>query len=74
MSNFKESDAFKEKVRKYVEENEEYQNKKKQIEDADLVVNGTICDTSGGLLEWSIRNGFIENNFNMNHVITWNIG
>ena len=74
MSTFKESDAFKEKVRKHVEESEEYQNKKRQIEDADLVVNGTIWDTNDGLLEWSIRNGFIEDNFNMNHVITWNIG
>lgn len=74
ISNFRESKEFKEKIRKHVEENEDYQNKKKQIEDADLVVNGIVWDTNGGVLNWSIRNGFIEDNFNMNHVITWNIG
>ena len=72
--NFIESKEFKEKIRKHVEENEDYQNKKKQIEDADLVVNGIVWDTNDGVLNWSIRNGFIEDNFNMNHVITWNIG
>ena len=69
-----ESDEFKKMLIEYAEQNEEYMNKKAQIENADLVINGTIWDTSGGLLEWSIRNGFIEDNFRGNHVITWNIG
>lgn len=69
-----ESEEFKEKVKTYLEQNEEYLEKKKQIEEADLVVQGMIWDTNGGLLEWSIRNGFIEDNFRRNHVVTWNVG
>ena len=68
------SEEFKEKVNTYVIQNEEYLEKKKQIEEADFVVNGMIWDTNGGLLEWAIRNGFIANNFRRNHVITWNVG
>ena len=69
-----ESEEFKEKVKAHVNQNEEYLNKKKQIEEADLVVQGEIWDSSGGLLEWAIRNGFIEDNFWHNSVIVWNVG
>ena len=69
-----ESKEFKEKVKAYLDSNEEYLNKKKQIEEADLVVQGEIWDSSGGLLEWAIRNGFIEDNFWRNAVIVWNVG
>ena len=69
-----ESEEFKEQVRAYVNRNEEYLDKKKQIEDADFIVQGTIWDSSGGLLEWAIRNGFIEDNFWNNNVIVWNVG
>ena len=58
----------------YLNTNEEYQEKKKQIEDAEIVIQGMIWDTSGGLLEWSIRNGFIEQNFYRNCVICYNVG
>lgn len=68
------SEEFKEKVRAHVNQNEEYLDKKKQIEEADLVVQGEIWDSSGGLLEWAIRNGFIEDNFWNNSVIVWNVG
>lgn len=68
------SEEFKQKVNDYVNQNEEYLEKKKQIEDAGLIVQGMIWDTEGGLLEWAIRNGFIENNFYSNSVITWNVG
>ena len=68
------SEEFKEKVRAHVNQNEEYLEKKKQIEDADFIVQGTIWDSSGGLLEWAIRNGFIEDNFWNNNVIVWNVG
>jgi hypothetical protein len=69
-----DSEDFKTRVRKYVEELDEYQEKKKKIEDADSIVIGEIWDTSGGLLEWAIRNGFIEDNFRNVHVLTWNVG
>ena len=71
---FEKSDEFNRKVKDYMSTNEEYLNKKQQIEDADLVVQGEIWDSSGGLLEWSIRNGFIEDNFWRNAVIVWNVG
>lgn len=69
-----ESEEFKEKIKAHVNQNEEYLSKKKQIEDADLIVQGEIWDNSGGLLEWAIRNGFIEDNFWNNSVIVWNVG
>jgi hypothetical protein len=69
-----ESEEFKEKVKTHVNQNEEYLDKKKQIEEADLVVQGEIWDSSGGLLEWAIRNGFIEDNFWRNNVMVWNVG
>lgn len=69
-----ESEEFKEKVKNHVNQNKEYLDKKKQIEEADLVVQGEIWDSSGGLLEWAIRNGFIEDNFWHNSVIVWNVG
>jgi hypothetical protein len=69
-----ESKEFKEKVSAHLNQNEEYQEKKKQIEDADFIVQGTIWDSSGGLLEWAIRNGFIEDNFWDNSVVVWNVG
>ena len=69
-----ESEAFKENIKTYLDSNEEYLNKKKQIEEADLVIQGEIWDSSGGLLEWAIRNGFIEDNFWRNSVIVWNVG
>lgn len=65
---------FTEKVRQHTEENEKYMEKKKKIEDADLVIHGVVWDSCGGLLEWAIRNGFIEDNFPWNCVLVWNIG
>ena len=67
-------EEFKEKVKFHVNHNAEYLNKKKQIEDADLVVQGEIWDSNGGLLEWAIRTGFIEDQFRRNSVIVWNVG
>lgn len=61
-------------IEEHLKHNEQYQEKKKQIEDAEIVVQGMIWDTSGGLLEWSIRNGFIEDNFYSNCVICYNVG
>lgn len=74
MNEYEKTDEYKEKVRKFLESNEEYKSKKSQIEEADLVVYGTIWDTSGGLLEWAIRNGFIEDEFRRNMVMVWNVG
>lgn len=61
-------------IEEYLANNEEYQEKKKQIEDNEIIVKGEIWDTSGGLLEWAIRNGFIEDNFYNNCVLCYNVG
>ena len=51
-----------------------YEEVKKGIEDAWLVVNGEIWDSYGGLLEWAIRQGFIYNEFRDYCKVSWNIG
>ena len=71
---YEKTDEYKEKVQKFLESNEEYRSKKKQIEEADLVIFGMIWDSNGGLLEWAIRNGFIEDEFRRNMVMVWNVG
>ena len=71
---YEDTDEFKQKVEQYLNNNEKYLKKKKQIEEADMIISGEVWDTNGGLLEWAIRNGFIEQNFRNNHVLTWNVG
>lgn len=74
LDEYEETDEYKEEIRKFLESNEEYKSKKKHIEEADLIVSGMIWDSNGGLLEWAIRNGFIEDEFRRNMVMVWNVG
>lgn len=67
------SEEFKKHIEEKLAETD-YAKKKKQIEDSYLTVQGMIWDSSGGLLEWAIRNGFIEDTFWRNCVICWNVG
>ena len=71
---YEKTDEYKEEIRKFLETNEGYLSKKKMIEEADLIVSGMIWDSNGGLLEWAIRNGFIEDEFRRNAVMVWNVG
>lgn len=71
---YEKSDELKLLLEEHLKDNEEYQEKKRQVEDSEIVVQGKIWDTSGGLLEWAIRNGFIEDNFYRNCVICYNVG
>lgn len=71
--NYKKTQEYKDLIDNAIE-NVEFHEKKKQIEEATLIVSGMIWDTSGGLLEWAIRNGFIEDNFYQNCVICYNVG
>lgn len=52
----------------------DFSQKAKMIEDSQIVVYGMIWDTEGGLLEWAIRNGFIEENFSKYMIMVWNVG
>jgi len=64
-------------VRAMVEErlkSSDYAEVRKAIEDATLVVTGTIWDSCGGLLNWAIRNDFIKNEFWDVCKLSWNIG
>lgn len=42
---------------------EEIQKRIKRIQEAEKLCQGTIWDTSGGTLEWAIRNGFLQSEF-----------
>ena len=70
---YKKTEEYKNLVDKYLSETD-FSEKKEQIEKAELIVSGMIWDTSGGLLEWAIRNGFIQENFYDNCVICYNVG
>ena len=70
---FKKTDEYKNLIDSLITD-EEYFKKKEQVENAYLVVNGTVWDTDGGLLEWSIRNGFIESEMRRYCVNVLNIG
>lgn len=72
-SKYEETDEFKQLIEEYLKTTK-FEEKKKEIESASLIVSGMIWDTAGGLLEWAIRNGFIEDNFYNNCVICYNVG
>ena len=65
---------FIDKVYSYVINNTDYLEKKKQVEESEIIIDGMIWDTNGGLLEWAIRNGYIEDNFRRNCVMVYNVG
>lgn len=52
----------------------DYAEQKQRIENAEIVVSGTIWDSDGGLLEWAIRNGFIKDEFWKYCILSWNVG
>lgn len=68
-----ESEELKQFIEKCYQ-NEELQEKIKEIENSDIVVSGMIWDTSGGIMEWSIRNGLLETEFSKWTKIVWNVG
>lgn len=72
--NFEKSEKCNNKIKLYLQSNDEYLEKKKQIEDADEIVSGMVWDSSGGIIEWAIRNGFIEDNFRNICVLNYNVG
>jgi hypothetical protein len=52
----------------------DYPKKVEEILNAEFVVHGMVWDNNGGVLQWAIRNGFIEENFGKYCVLCWNIG
>lgn len=70
---FEDSEEFKNAMKKFLD-NSDYEERKQRLEKAKLTFNTTIWDSQGGLLEWAIRNGFIENNFPDYQLLVWNVG
>ena len=71
---YEESQEFRDAITNYIQNNEELQEKINRIKNAYLIARGTIWDTDGGVLEWAMRNGFIEDNFRQYNIMVWNVG
>ena len=71
---FENSQGYIDKLNKYLKNDEDYQRKLERINNAYIVVKMMIWDTDGGILEWAIRNGFLESNFWHDLILCWNIG
>lgn len=69
----RESEAYKNAVEEKLAETD-YPKKKKEIEESEFVVSGMVWDSDGGLLEWAIRNGFLESEFREVCKVCWNVG
>lgn len=57
-----------------IRENNNYFRAVKKLKEDQIIIKGTIWDTSGGLLEWAIRNGLLETEFSKWTDMVWNIG
>lgn len=72
--NFEKTKEYADKIDEKLSKDEDYQRDLKRINDAQLVCEGMIWDTNGGITEWAIRNGFLESEFWLNTILCWNIG
>ena len=70
---YQKTDEYKQLVDSHIKD-EEFFKKKEKIETAEMIVTGTIWDSSGGILEWAIRNGFIEHEMYRYCVNVLNVG
>lgn len=71
---YENTQEYQDKIQTLLTKDEEYQNKLSRIQNADTVVEMMIWDTSGGMMEWAIRNGFLESQFWRFLILCWNIG
>lgn len=53
---------------------EEVQKTLRKVRKAEILCQGTVWDTSGGVMEWSIRNGFLEREFPQYVILVHNVG
>lgn len=65
---------FQERLKKEVENNQEYIDAIKRIDESEIVFDGMIWDTNGGILEWAIRNGLLTDEFPQWCLLNWNVG
>lgn len=64
---------FQEELEKRIQKTDFYK-KKKRINKAECVIDMTIWDMNGGILEWAIRQGFIEQEMYPYAVFVWHVG
>lgn len=70
---FLETDIYKKKLKEELDETK-FNSQKEKINNSVLSINDMIWDTSGGLVEWAIRQGFIEDNFPQYCIRVYNVG
>ena len=70
---FLESEEYKEKIEEYLATTD-YPKKKEKLDSAEYICEAMIWDTNGGILEWAIRNGFLESEFLEYCLVCWNVG
>jgi hypothetical protein len=70
---YEQTEEFKVAIKEYLKTTD-FEEKVERIKDSKLCVSGTIWDTSGGILEWAIRNGFIEQEMRKYCVNVLNVG
>lgn len=70
---YKNSDEYKNELSKRLADTE-YQKLADRIKNAYKVSTELVWDTQGGVLEWAIRNGFIESEFPKYCVDVWYVG
>ena len=71
---YEKSEEYKLKLESFLAKDEDYNDKLNRVNNAENIVEMMIWDTSGGILEWAIRNGFLESEFEQYLVLCWNIG
>lgn len=67
------SEEFKKEIHKELQKTDFYK-KRKRVYKAEYIIDETIWDTSGGLMEWSIRNGFIEKEMYKYNIYVLHVG
>lgn len=70
---YEASDEYTNEIERRIRDTDFYEVKQR-IEEAEFIVFGEIWDSSGGLIEWAIRNGFIQSEFRSYCAMCWDIG
>lgn len=71
---FEKTKEYDNKIEELLKTDSDYDRSLKKIYNSNTVVEMLIWDSNGGLLEWAIRNGFLESEFRRYLVLCWNIG
>ena len=67
------TEEFKSKMEAKLQQTDFYK-KKKRIWTAEYIIDETIWDTDGGLMEWAIRHGFVEREMHKYCIYSISIG